>query len=181
MFQASRGSAPLLRAALLCSSLLVLPAPATAQIYLKRVLGVESPSNTVEDSVVMLAREQIGRRYSWGGERPETGFDCSGLMRHVLRAMGVNLPRTSAEQARAGQEIPRDILQLRPGDILTFGRGARVTHVGIYSGDGRYIHASSASGRVIEDRIPRTWLLGSTWWKGARRVIASQERPKTEG
>jgi cell wall-associated NlpC family hydrolase len=165
----------------LLSALIVLPAPASAQIYLKRVLGVESPANTVEDSVVALAREQLGTRYTWGGERPETGFDCSGLMRHVLRAMGVELPRTSAEQARAGHEIPRDILQLRPGDILTFGRGSRVTHVGIYSGNGRYIHASSVTGRVIEARIPRTWLLGSSWWKGARRVIASHAHSGAEG
>lgn len=166
-----------IRTILFLSVLLSIPAPARAQIYLKRLLGVEQPSATsaAEDSIVQLARAQLGTRYLWGGERPETGFDCSGLMRHVLRAVGVALPRTSAEQARVGKEIPRDLLQLRPGDLLTFGYGSRISHVGVYVGEGRYVHASSVTGRVVEDRIPPKWLLHSMWWKGARRVIARHE------
>lgn len=167
-----------LRAALLLASLLVLPAPASAQMYLKRVLGIETPPTATEDSVISLARRQLGVAYRWGGERPETGFDCSGFTRAVLRGFGIELPRTSAEQAQAGEAVPRDLLRLRPGDILTFGEGSRVTHVGIYTGNGRYIHANSVRGEVTEQPIPRSWLLRTTWWKGVRRVLAADARPE---
>ena len=153
----------------LASAMLAVPTQASAQIYIRRLLGIEivpAASSAAADSVISRARAQMGRRYTWGGERPETGFDCSGLMRHIMRVAGVQLPRTSAEQARMGQEIPRDLSQLRVGDLLTFGRGGRISHIGIYVGHGRYIHASSYAGRVTESDVP-----SRSWWQGARRVI----------
>jgi cell wall-associated NlpC family hydrolase len=155
-----------------------IPTAASGQEYLKRLLETNLPrseaSISVEEPIVTLARAQVGARYRWGGERPETGFDCSGLMRHVLKSVGIELPRTSAEQARIGESVPRDPTRLIPGDILTFGRGSRISHVGIYIGDGRYVHASSRRGYVTEDRIANLVQRGSTWWKGARRVMVSQ-------
>ena len=151
-----------------CSALLAAPAPATAQTYIKRYLGIEEAPTANADSVVSRARSYMGRRYVWGGERPETGFDCSGFVRHIMRMAGVQLPRTSAQQARAGQEIPRDVSQLRVGDLLTFGRAGRISHIGIYVGNGRYIHASSYAGRITESELPRR-----SWWQGARRVLAA--------
>ena len=126
------------------------------------------------DSVVAFAREHIGRRYVFGGTSPTRGFDCSGFTQYLARAFGVNLPRTAAQQARVGEEIPRDRSLLRPGDILTFGRGNRVSHVGVYVGDGRYVHASSARGRVTESVLndrPRSHLARA--WMGVRRVIGT--------
>ncbi len=168
MNQHVRAAARRTAAALVVPVLLAAPAPAQAQTYLKRFLGIEAAPSATEDSVVRSARSYMGLRYRWGGTRPETGFDCSGFVRHIMRAAGVDLPRTSAEQARAGMEVPRDVAQLRVGDLITFGRGGRISHVGIYVGNGRYIHASSYAGRVTESDLPRR-----SWWQGARRVLAA--------
>lgn len=152
------------------SAVLAAPAPASAQTYIKRFLGIEAPaaSSAAADSVIRRARSYMGLRYTWGGERPETGFDCSGFVRHIMRVAGVQLPRTSAEQARMGQEVPRDVSLLRVGDLITFGRGGRISHIGIYVGNGRYIHASSYAGRVTESPLP-----SRSWWQGARRVLVA--------
>ena len=123
------------------------------------------------DSVVRMARAQLGRRYIFGGTTP-SGFDCSGFTRYLMRALNVQLPRTAAEQARVGQEIPRDPARLRPGDILTFGRGSRVTHVGIYIGNGRYVHASSVAGRIVEADLNRRASSLVRAWTGVRRLLA---------
>jgi cell wall-associated NlpC family hydrolase len=119
----------------------------------------------VRDSIVALARQQIGTPYRLGATSPERGFDCSGLVVYVMNQLGISLPRTAALQARVGQEVVRDRGQLRPGDLLTFGRGSRISHVGIYIGNGRYIHASSGRGEVTETVVPT-----STWWRGVRRL-----------
>ena len=165
-----RRAFPRLFALVLCSAVLAVPAPAHAQTYIRRFLGIEAPaaSSAAADSVVRRARSYMGLRYTWGGDRPETGFDCSGFVRHIMRVAGVQLPRTSAEQARMGQEIPRDVSQLRVGDLITFGRGGHISHIGIYVGNGRYIHASSYAGHVTESPLP-----SRSWWQGARRVLVA--------
>lgn len=124
------------------------------------------------DSVVALARAQLGRRYLFGGTDPDRGFDCSGFTRYLMRALGVRLPRTASEQASAGREVPRDPARLRVGDLLTFGRGGRITHVGVYVGEGRYIHASSYAGRIVESRLDRRESSLVRAWMGVRRLIA---------
>jgi cell wall-associated NlpC family hydrolase len=124
-----------------------------------------------DSAVVSLARQHLGRRYVWGGTSPVRGFDCSGFTQYLARALGVNLPRTAAQQARAGREIPRDRSLLRPGDILTFGRGGRVTHVGVYVGEGRYVHASSGAGRIVESDLDRPTSGLARAWMGVRRYF----------
>ena len=126
------------------------------------------------DSVVALARQQIGRRYVFGGTSPTRGFDCSGFTQYLARAFGVNLPRTAAQQARIGEEIPRDRSQLRPGDLLTFGRGSRVTHIGVYVGNGRYVHASSGRGQITESSLDRPQSSLVRAWLGVRRVFGAE-------
>ena len=127
----------------------------------------------LRDSIVALARAQVGRRYRLGGTSPERGFDCSGLVQYVMTALGTDVPRTAREQARRGAAVERDTSRLRPGDLLTFGNGSRISHIGIYVGDGRFVHASSVAGRVIESPVhrPRTPLIKP--WRGARRVLAA--------
>lgn len=128
----------------------------------------------LRDSLLALARSQLGTRYRFGAQSPGKAFDCSGLVRFVLSALRLDLPRTAARQALAGQRVDRDTTQLRPGDLLTFGRGQRVTHIGIYVGEGRFIHASSAKRSVVESTLGRgSWYLRH--WLGARRVLASAE------
>ena len=127
----------------------------------------------LRDSAVALARTQLGVRYRLGGESTKRGLDCSGLVRLILGKLDIALPRTAAQQARLGDEVPRDSALLRPGDVLTFGRGQRVDHVGVYVGDGKFVHASSSRGRVTESALPSGDR--ARWWKGVRRFLAAAE------
>lgn len=121
------------------------------------------------EAVVARARTALGTRYRLGAATPGQAFDCSGFVRWVLSAFDVALPRTSREQARLGEALPRDTAHLRPGDLLTFGTKSRISHVGIYVGEGRYIHASSVRRGVTESSLLRDEKRG--WWRGARRVL----------
>jgi cell wall-associated NlpC family hydrolase len=130
--------------------------------------------HSVRDSLVAIARAQVGTKYVHGGQSPERGFDCSGLVRYVMAALEVNMPRTARMQATTGLAVVRDTTRLRPGDLLTFGKGKRgaVSHIGIYVGNGRYVHASSVAGQVIESNIdrPKSPLIRA--WRGVRRVVS---------
>ena len=130
-------------------------------------------AHAIRDSLVALARAQVGTKYLRGGTTPERGFDCSGLVRFVMAALKVELPRTARQQATSGLAIVRDTKRLRPGDLLTFGVGTgAVSHIGIYIGHGRYVHASSGAGRVIESDIDRASSSLIRAWRGVRRVVA---------
>ncbi|MDB4883590.1 MAG: NlpC/P60 family protein [Gemmatimonadetes bacterium] len=132
--------------------------------------------HAVRDSLVTVARAQIGTKYVHGGTSPNGGFDCSGLVKYVMAALHVDLPRTAAQQARIGNEVSRDPNRLRPGDLLTFGKGkSGVSHIGIYVGQGRYVHASSVAGRVIESDLNRTGSPLIRAWRGVRRVVSGTD------
>jgi cell wall-associated NlpC family hydrolase len=138
------------------------------------------------DSIlVSVARSALGTRYVRGGQSFEGGFDCSGLVRYIMTALNVAVPRTAAEQASVGIALGRDTTRLRPGDLLTFGKNPRdVSHVGIYLGNGRYVHASSVAGRVIESDIDRAASPLIKVWRGARRMLTvadSSAAPTTGG
>jgi len=110
----------------------------------------------------------IGVRYKRGGTSPETGFDCSGFVQHVYReGMGLILPRTSKEISREGQVIKK--AELQPGDLVFFNTMRRTfSHVGIYLGEGQFIHSPRAGGKVrIEDMRETYW---AKRYEGARRV-----------
>ena len=103
------------------------------------------------DDVVHQAEDYIGTPYRSGGTTPG-GMDCSGLVFNVYRSFGIALPRTSRDQSRFGREINRS--QLQPGDLVFFNTSGRgVSHVGIYSGRGEFIHASTRARRVRFDRL----------------------------
>src|SRR5690349_2536669 len=108
-----------------------------------------SPNPTAAASRVLnTADKYIGVPYVWGGNTPN-GFDCSGFTKYVFARNGVTLPRTAREQARVGDGVPLDFGEMRPGDLLLFAEpGEAVSHVAIYVGSGRIIHASSAMGGV---------------------------------
>jgi cell wall-associated NlpC family hydrolase len=86
-----------------------------------------------------VARQYLGTPYRWGGESPATGFDCSGLMQYAFKQLGVSIPRVSQDQFRSGQQVPRESLQ--PGDLVFFSKAGDVHHVGMYVGDGKFLHA----------------------------------------
>ncbi|HEY6960658.1 MAG TPA: C40 family peptidase [Gaiellaceae bacterium] len=111
--------------------------------------------------VVAFARRFIGVRYVYGGTSPRTGFDCSGFTRFVYLHFGIALPHYSGAQFELGRRVSR--AGLRPGDLVFFdGLG----HVGLYIGDGRFIHAPHSGTRVSIDTLAHH---GS--YDGARRIL----------
>jgi cell wall-associated NlpC family hydrolase len=142
-------------------------APATSAVALRQ-------------AVIRTASDAMGRPYEWGGTGEDgAGFDCSGLIQHAYAAHGIALPRTSAAQAREGEAVSRKVGALAPGDLLTFSnRGGRVTHVGLYLGDGRFIHSASRGVQVSvlsdDDPYGRWWYRR---WVGARRIIEDARAP----
>lgn len=135
-----------------------------------------SSAERLRDSVVALARAQIGKRYVYGATNPKRGFDCSGLVLYIAKALNIDLPRTANQQARVGRALARDTAQLRPGDLVTFanGRSRRISHIGIYIGGGKIIHASSHSGRVVEAPLIKARSSLTRRWRGAVRVLADE-------
>jgi len=124
---------------------------------------------TAVNGVLMRALGLVGTPYRYGGNTPDSGFDCSGLVSYVYRDMlDLRLPRTSGDLARV--QGPRiDLDRLAPADLVFFGTRDNVSHVGIYVGEGRFVHAPSTGGTVRLD-----YLDGPYWrdhYTGARRVV----------
>ena len=125
--------------------------------------------NTTGDRVVSHGMDYLGVRYRYGGTSRSTGVDCSGLVLNVFQhSVGMRLPRTAAEQARVGVRVNRD--QLKPGDLVFFNTSRRAnSHVGIYIGNNRMLHAPRSGGVVrIEDISKKYW---ATRYNGARRIV----------
>jgi len=121
-------------------------------------------------ALVNLAIGLLDTTYRYGGNSPLTGLDCSGLVQHVYaQAAGISLPHSSREMARGGEGV--DISTLLPGDLLFFATRPRkpITHVGIYIGDGLFIHAASKSKRVKLSEIDQRYYL--TRLVAARRYL----------
>lgn len=121
------------------------------------------------NAVLMRAISLVGIPYRYGGNTPEGGFDCSGLVGYVFRDMlDLRLPRTTRELAKLqGPKI--DPARLASGDLVFFGDAGTVSHVGIYVGDGRFVHAPSSGGTVRLDRLDGRWW--QTHYSGARRLL----------
>lgn len=107
------------------------------------------------DSIVENLRSMLGIRYRWAGEKPERGVDCSGLVRYVFAKLGIDLPHSAQQLARLGAAVGRDTSEMQAGDLLVFSKkqSRRISHVGIYVGDGMMIHASSTSKQVVETPV----------------------------
>ena len=121
------------------------------------------------NAVLMRAISLVGTPYRYGGSTPEGGFDCSGLVNYVYRDMlDLRLPRTSRDLAAwQGPRIAPD--RLATADLVFFGSGGNVSHVGIYVGEGRFVHAPTTGGTVRLDRLD-----GPYWrdhYTGAKRVL----------
>lgn len=139
----------------------------------------EGPDRSAQ--VVLAAMQFIDLPYRAGAQQAESGFDCSGFTRHVFeQSLGVQLPRQADQQARAPglRAVGRD--QLRAGDLVFFNTlGPTYSHVGIYIGDARFIHAPRQGARVRVES-----LAGAYWarrYTGARRPVAQTQAPDGAG
>lgn len=111
-----------------------------------------SPASALHTSSLELATTLVGTPYRYGGDSPQAGFDCSGLIYYAYGQNGREVPRTVLGQYRASAPVlPRE---LRPGDLVFFRtEQRRVSHVGIYLGDGRFVHAPSSGRNVSIGRV----------------------------
>ncbi len=120
--------------------------------------------------IVLRALALIDTGYVFGGRNPDAGLDCSGMVAYVYeQAAGLRLPHNAAQIARLAQPVPRE--QLGPGDLVFFNtRGFAASHVGIYLGDGRFVHAPSSKGRVRIESMDNRYF--APRFEGGRTLFA---------
>jgi cell wall-associated NlpC family hydrolase len=131
-------------------------------------------AGTPPEDIPLYAVSLVGSPYQLGGTSPETGLDCSGFVGHVFRqTIGIHLPRDSRAISEVAQ--PLALADIQPGDLVFFNTDRSFSHVGIYLGDNRFVHAASShTGSVMISN------LGERYWRehfdGARRVVAPEDR-----
>ncbi len=128
-----------------------------------------NPHAALRENIVRTAKRFIGTPYRWGGESAGRGFDCSGLTMTVYRLNGLDLPRNSRSQFRVGTPIRR--AALRMGDLVFFSTSGRkrVSHVGVYTGHGKFIHAPGRGKRIRTSSMTNGYF--SRRYMGARRYF----------
>ena len=131
------------------------------------------PKNIV-NQVLGSAFSQVGKPYKYGGTKPETGFDCSGFVGWAYGEQAIKLPRITRDMYGSGVAVSR--LDLIAGDLVFFGRKKRITHVGIYTKDNKYIH-SPRSGKGIQESSLDARAPGE-YYVGARRIVGSADSLK---
>jgi len=136
-----------------------------------RVLG----DDDLRRKIVATAEKFMGVEYAWGGTSSREGFDCSGLARAVYELNGLSLPRSSAEQYRAGEPVPGD--RVNPGDLVFFAlaSGRPVSHVGIYVGHEVFIHAPGEGTRIRKDSLNNLYF--REHFSGARTYLVGDVGP----
>ncbi|MGI4815724.1 MAG: C40 family peptidase [Janthinobacterium lividum] len=155
----------------------IVPAVATATLQTQPADSQKSPQSflsgvaTTASDVVTSALNMIGVRYRWGGDTPSAGLDCSGFVRYVFQdTLGLTLPRRAEEMSRVGERI--SAAKLQPGDLVFFSTvRRRLSHVGIYIGDNKFVHAPSTGSNIRVDEMDNGY-----WEKrfiSARRVDVS--------
>ena len=126
--------------------------------------------NSFKNRVIKEAKRFLGGRYVWGGTTPK-GFDCSGYIRYIYAKAGINLPRTAYQQSKIGKTVKRS--RLKKGDLLFFltdkKRHIPITHVGLYIGNDRFIHAASKKEGIIISKLSKSKY--SKFFVKAKRVL----------
>lgn len=156
----------------------VTPAVTPAQTPLPTPSPAPTPVPTPEpyegQLVADYALQYDGYKYNYGGEDPETGFDCSGFVYYVYKQFGYRLNRVAEDQARNGEPV-EEIEDLLPGDVICFSwiTSNYINHVGIYIGDGKFIHAMDSEHDVLITSLEE--YLETHRWKG-RRIIGAMEK-----
>lgn len=112
----------------------------------------------LQNKILKTAKQQLYKRYRWGGSTPRRGFDCSGLVQYVYKSANIKLPRTTFQQYQSTKRI--SMSNLKAGDLIFFKTRrtrARVNHVGIYLGGGNFIHAPRRGKRVSVSKLDKYW------------------------
>lgn len=126
---------------------------------------VETPANLAGgNAIVNTAMQYVGSAYVYGGTSPSSGFDCSGFAQYVYGLQGVSLSRTTYDQVHQGIDVPfgyKDFSNMVPGDLVFFGAGTNVYHVGIYIGGGQMVHAGNSSTGVVVDSLNLDYWAGT--------------------
>ena len=154
---------------LLLLSVLLLGACASTK---ENVQPHEVHNSATAGKLTAYARDLIGTPYKYGGDSPQTGFDCSGFVDYVFRhSAHVSLPHNAHKISRHG--YPVKLSQLREGDLVFYNTNhSAYSHIGIYLGNNRFIHAPSSGGRVrTEDMREAYW---EKHYNGARRIVLSE-------
>ena len=131
-------------------------------------IGIQSGAETVAQTIVETAKKYLGVPYVWAGTSP-SGFDCSGFVYYVYKECGYSINRTAASIYVNGTSVDKSQLQLGDTVHFTSGNGSSIGHVGIYIGNGQFIHASSGSGSVVISDLSSNYYLNHYY--GARRII----------
>jgi cell wall-associated NlpC family hydrolase len=143
---------------LISALLLVLAACASTPKSHPRSSSSSTVSEAAGDRAAGHAAKMLGRPYHFGGSSPSSGFDCSGLVQYSFRQAGVSVPRATESQRSASRAVR--LSDLRRGDLIFFDQeGKKNSHVGIYLGGGRFVHAPSSGKEVRSDR------LDAPYWK----------------
>lgn len=155
-------------------------APAPAPVVRPVVSNAPSGFSPVAEDVLFRALGLVGTPYRWGGNTPDSGFDCSGLIAYVYRdAAGISLPRSTREMiGMRAPNVGADALQT--GDLIFFATngGSQVSHAGIYVGEGRFVHAPATGGTVKLDTLSKAY-----WQKAylsAKRVLPTNSGYKLQ-
>ncbi len=131
---------------------------------------LKSKSGYNKEKIVKNAKNYLGGRYVWGGTKPN-GFDCSGYVKYLYELQGVELPRTAYEQSKVGMFVPRN--KLKKGDLLFFltdkSRHIPITHVGMYIGNDKFIHAASRKKGIIISSLSKSKY--NKYFVKAKRII----------
>lgn len=152
----------------------------TGYVYNKYVSGVKTSGSTGQQSdntsvsassVVSFAKSKLGKPYVWGAQGPNS-FDCSGFTYYVFKnSAGITLPRTSSAQSKYGKSVSKS--NLKAGDLIFFDtvgpNNGAVTHVGLYIGNGQFIHAASGQGKVVINNLNSSYYVKA--YVNARRVL----------
>ena len=149
--------------------------PSNLDLQLQTTLASEELSWSARAGEVLLnALSLTGIRYKYGGNSPETGFDCSGFVRYVFnQAANLTLPRSALEMSRLGVQVSKN--ELQPGDLVFFNTmKSAFSHVGIYVGDNRFIHSPSSGGAVrVENMQSSYW---AKHFNGAKRIEDNKQQ-----
>lgn len=153
----------LLLAAALLQGCATAPVPEASTRMLLPSSGSSRLSQEQALDATVYALGLVGTPYRYGGNTPESGFDCSGLIAHVYRhAAGVSSPRSTTGLQNWGSDVPLE--ELRSGDLVLFGASHQITHAGIFVGQDRFVHAPSTGGQVRLERF------SAPYW--AQRLLA---------